>query len=73
MGSGDIDVRGGRVGEVSVSIAGSGDVVIMAPAESVSAKIAGSGDVRVSSVSGGVSKKVAGSGEVIVGPIDADD
>ncbi|MFA7261616.1 MAG: DUF2807 domain-containing protein, partial [Caulobacter sp.] len=65
--------KGGKVAAVDVSIAGSGDVVVMAPAESVSARIAGSGDVRVTSVSGSVSRKVAGSGEVIVGPIDDDE
>jgi hypothetical protein len=66
-GSGDVDVRGGQVGDMYVSIAGSGDVKFGGVATSLEANIAGSGDVTVAHVTGAVVKHVAGSGDVNVG------
>jgi hypothetical protein len=66
-GSGDVRVRGGAVTDMTVSVAGSGDVHFGGVAQSLQANVAGSGDVSAARVTGPVSKHVAGSGEVSVG------
>lgn len=66
-GSGDVRIAGGRVGRLSASIAGSGDVISDVPVQELSASIAGSGDVRAPRVHGRVSQSRIGSGRVIVG------
>jgi Putative auto-transporter adhesin, head GIN domain len=66
-GSGDLRVRGGRVTDMNVSVAGSGDVSFGGVAETLVAKVAGSGDVTVGKVTGAISKHVAGSGDVRIG------
>lgn len=66
-GSGNVRIDSGAASEVSVRIAGSGDVLFGGEAGRVSAFIAGSGDVRVRRITGPVSKTVAGSGNVVVG------
>jgi len=66
-GSGDVVARGGQVTDMSVELAGSGDVHFAGVAQSLQAAIAGSGDVSVGRVTGTVAKHVAGSGSVTVG------
>jgi hypothetical protein len=66
-GSGDIDLAGGAVGAMTVSIAGSGAVRLRGTAQSLKVSIAGSGDVTVTRVVGTVSKQVFGPGAVRVG------
>jgi hypothetical protein len=66
-GSGDIDLASGAVGDMTVSIAGSGAVRLRGSAQTLRAAIAGSGDVTVTRVTGAVSKQVFGSGAVRVG------
>ncbi len=66
-GSGDVKIRGGQATTVRVRIAGSGDVTLHGPADSLEASIAGSGDVTVGQVRGSVTKHISGSGDVNVG------
>ena len=66
-GSGDVRVKGGQATTMRVHIAGSGDVTMKGPAQSLDASIAGSGDVNVGAVSGSVTKHIAGSGDVNIG------
>jgi hypothetical protein len=66
-GSGNVMVKDGRVGDMDVSVAGSGDVKFGGVAASLEAHVAGSGDVHAGRVTGRVSKQVFGSGEVTVG------
>jgi Putative auto-transporter adhesin, head GIN domain len=66
-GSGDVVAHGGQVTDMSVELAGSGDVRFAGVAQSLQAAIAGSGDVTVGRVTGPVTKHVAGSGSVTVG------
>jgi hypothetical protein len=66
-GSGDVRIRDGAVTDMSVSVAGSGDVHFGGVAQSLEANVAGSGDVSATRVTGPVSKHVAGSGDVSVG------
>ncbi len=66
-GSGDVKIHGGRATTMRVHIAGSGDVTLKGPADSLEASIAGSGDVNVGPVSGSVTKHIAGSGDVNIG------
>ncbi|MCC7266386.1 MAG: DUF2807 domain-containing protein [Caulobacteraceae bacterium] len=66
-GRGDVKVGGGRVTEMTVNVAGSGDAELRGTADSLKVRIAGSGDVRVDRVQGEVSKAIIGSGDVIVG------
>jgi hypothetical protein len=66
-GSGDLRVRDGRVTDMDVAVAGSGDVRFGGVARSLQVKIAGSGDVSVARVTGAVSKQVVGSGDVNIG------
>jgi hypothetical protein len=66
-GSGDVITGGGQVTDMSVSVAGSGDVRFPGVAQSLEASVAGSGDVVVGHVTGNVSKHIAGSGTVTVG------
>ncbi len=66
-GSGDIKINGGHASEMTVRIAGSGDVRFGGVADSLTATIAGSGDVNVAKVTGPVRKTIFGSGDVNVG------
>ncbi|ODT85449.1 MAG: hypothetical protein ABS78_20720 [Phenylobacterium sp. SCN 70-31] len=67
VGSGDVDIGGGHVTAMTVSVAGSGDVEFDGSAETLRARITGSGDVRAAEVKGEVTKTVLGSGSVRVG------
>jgi hypothetical protein len=66
-GSGNVVANGGQVTDMTVSVAGSGDVRFSGVARSLDASVAGSGDVVVGRVTGNVTKHVAGSGTVSVG------
>jgi hypothetical protein len=66
-GSGDVTVPTGQVTDMSVAVAGSGDIRYGGVAQNLDATIVGSGDVSVSRVTGHVSKRVAGSGSVSIG------
>jgi len=66
-GSGDVRIPEGMVSDMTVSIAGSGDVRFGGVARSLDARIAGSGDVTVARVTGAISKHIAGSGDVRIG------
>jgi hypothetical protein len=66
-GSGDVVAHSGQVTEMTVNVAGSGDVRFGGVAQSLQAAVAGSGDVNVGRVTGAVSKHVAGSGSVTIG------
>lgn len=65
-GSGAVEVRGGDVTVATVDLAGSGNVVISAPVQSLEASIVGSGDVDVNAVVGEIDAEIAGSGNVTV-------
>jgi hypothetical protein len=67
MGSGDVKIDGGRVSEMIVHIAGSGDVRFGGVADTLNASIAGSGDVDVAKVTGAIHKASFGSGDINVG------
>lgn len=66
-GSGDVKVASGQVSDMTVEIAGSGDVSFGGVAQTLSARVAGSGDVSVHKVTGAVARSVAGSGDIRVG------
>lgn len=66
QGSGDVLIRSGRATNLTVAIAGSGDVMHQGSAERLSAAVIGSGDVHVRRVSGSISRRILGSGEVVV-------
>jgi hypothetical protein len=66
-GSGDVTVPSGQVTDMSVAVAGSGDIHFGGVAQNLDATIVGSGDVTVGRVTGQVSKRVAGSGSVTIG------
>jgi hypothetical protein len=68
-GSGDIDLASGSVGDMSVSIAGSGAVRFRGTARTLRVSIAGSGDVSVATVTGQVTRQVFGAGRVLIGPL----
>ena len=64
-GSGQI--RTGTAGELTLSIAGSGDLHTHAIANGVTAHIAGSGDVDIEQASGPIQVEIAGHGDVRIG------
>lgn len=66
-GDGDISLGGGHATEMTVKIAGSGDVDYRGEADSLDASIAGSGDVYVAKVTGSVTKSIMGAGRVETG------
>lgn len=66
-GSGDVIVRDGTSPDVSISIAGSGDVNFGGVAGDVDVSIAGGGDVTIARATGAVSRSVAGSGDIRIG------
>ena len=68
-GSGDIDLASGAVGDMTVSIAGSGAVRFRGSARTLRASIAGTGDVSVERVTGAVTRQVFGAGKVRIGPL----
>jgi hypothetical protein len=68
-GSGNIDLASGSVGDMTVSIAGSGAVRFHGAARTLRVAIAGTGDVRVETVTGKVTRQVFGAGRVRIGPL----
>ncbi|MFN3932987.1 MAG: GIN domain-containing protein [Brevundimonas sp.] len=66
-GSGETTIRRGRVPNMEIAIAGSGDIDFGGTAGDVSISIAGSGDVRVAEATGAVSRSVIGSGDIRIG------
>ena len=66
-GSGEVAIRRGRIPNLSISIAGSGDIDFGGTAGDVSVSIAGSGDVRLAEATGAVSRSVVGSGDIRIG------
>lgn len=66
-GAGDVIAKSGQVSDLSVAVAGSGDVKFGGVAGKLDVSIAGSGDVDVGKVTGPISKHIAGSGSVNVG------
>ncbi|MCB0578070.1 MAG: DUF2807 domain-containing protein [Phaeodactylibacter sp.] len=73
-GSGDIIVKDefSEMGDLDLSIGGSGNIEISGKAKQVSISIAGSGDVKASGLSGGsCNVSIAGSGNANVGEMKA--
>lgn len=66
-GSGDVDVRAGTSPDVSISIAGSGDVNFGGTAGDVDVSIMGGGDVSIARATGAVSRSVMGGGDIRIG------
>lgn len=66
-GSGDVLVRGGSAPNVSVNIAGSGDVRFDGTAGDVDVNIMGGGDVTIARATGSVSRNIMGGGDVRIG------
>lgn len=66
-GSGEVAIRRGRIPNLEVSIAGSGDVDFGGTAGDVSVSIAGSGDIRIAEATGSISRSVVGSGDIRIG------
>lgn len=66
-GSGDVVVRDGTSPDVSVSIAGSGDVNFGGVAVDVDVSIAGGGDVTIARATGSVSRSIVGGGDIRIG------
>lgn len=66
-GSGDVDIRAGTVAELSISLAGSGDVNFSGTAGDVDVSLVGSGDVTVARATGSVSRSIVGGGDVRIG------
>lgn len=66
-GSGDVDVRSGNAPNLSISIAGSGDVNFGGVAGDVDVSIVGGGDVTVARATGSVSRSIMGGGDVRIG------
>jgi len=66
-GSGEVAIRRGRAPNLSISIAGSGDIDFGGTAGDVSVSIAGSGDIRIAEATGAVSRSIIGSGDIRIG------
>jgi hypothetical protein len=66
-GDGDISLGGGHASELTVKIAGAGDVDYRGVADAMDASIAGSGDVYAAKVTGSVTKSIIGSGRIEAG------
>ncbi|HEY1561693.1 MAG TPA: DUF2807 domain-containing protein [Caulobacteraceae bacterium] len=66
-GSGNVLATTGQVTDMTVGVAGSGDVKFGGVAQRLDASVVGSGDVRVGRVTGPVTRHIAGSGSVTVG------
>lgn len=66
-GSGDVDIRSGNAPDLSISIAGSGDVNFGGVAGDVDVSIVGGGDVTVARATGSVSRAIMGSGDIRIG------
>jgi hypothetical protein len=66
-GSGEVAIRRGRIPNLDISVAGSGDIDFGGTAGDVSVAIAGSGDVRIAEATGSVSRSVVGSGDIRIG------
>jgi hypothetical protein len=67
-GTGNINIARGRVGAMTASIAGSGDVKMGGVAQTLKAEVTGTGDVLVAHVAGTVTRQTFGAGEVKTGP-----
>ena len=63
-GSGSVAVQGGAVSVAEIDVAGSGDVEIAAPVQTLNASIVGSGDISVTNTIGDIDAEIAGSGSV---------
>lgn len=66
-GSGDVDVRAGTSPNVSISVAGSGDVDFGGVAGDVDVSLVGGGDVNIARATGSVSRSIVGGGDVNIG------
>lgn len=66
-GSGDVDVRAGTSPDVSVSVAGSGDVNFSGVAGDVDVSLVGGGDVNIARATGSVSRSIVGGGDINIG------
>jgi hypothetical protein len=66
-GSGDISIPEGDVSEMSVAIAGSGNVRFGGVARTLNASIVGPGDITVGRVTGSVTRRIFGPGQVRLG------
>jgi Putative auto-transporter adhesin, head GIN domain len=66
-GSGDVQVRTGRISDLFASVAGSGRIGFDGQAGNVNASVTGSGQVIVAKASGKVTRRTMGKGEVRVG------
>lgn len=66
-GSGDVDIRAGTAPDLSISIAGSGDVNFGGVAGDVDVSLVGGGDVNVARATGSVSRSIMGGGDVRIG------
>ncbi|MBI1249839.1 MAG: hypothetical protein GC189_00010 [Alphaproteobacteria bacterium] len=65
-GSGSTTIDGGAITEADISLAGSGDILIAAPVQTLKARIVGSGDITVAGAVGDIDANIAGSGDVRV-------
>lgn len=65
-GTGEVDIRGGALGEARLDLNGMGDVNIAAPVRSLKVSIAGVGDVDVAGVVGDLDADITGPGSVTV-------
>lgn len=66
-GSGDVDIRGGTSPDLSISVAGSGNVNFGGVAGDVEVSLVGGGDVTVARATGSVSRSIVGGGDVRIG------
>lgn len=66
-GSGDVAIRQGDAPDVSISIAGSGDVNFGGTAGDVDVSLVGGGDVTIARATGQVSRSVIGGGDIRIG------
>jgi len=66
-GQGNVRILGGHASDLSVTIAGVGQVIYGGLADTLEATIAGEGEVEVAQVLGPVQKTVAGVGKIVVG------
>ena len=73
MGSGDIDSKDTINGSnLSVSVTGSGDLVVPVSVQNLEAKVTGSGDVGVSGKTANLEVRVSGSGDFSGFNLDAE-
>lgn len=63
-GSGDVDIAGFEQGDVSLAIAGSGNITYKGKSSTLEVAIEGSGDTKLAGSTGSLSVKVEGSGDL---------